>query len=297
MAPSSPKAASRQRRDDFLERLAPRADGPNVATMHGGAIYAAHSSGIQAFGAEDHVIEILLSRVRRARVTRSGSADHEFDGAVGSLLIHPAHAAGRMAWPQSRESVIVALTQEALGELVASEFGTGSIALRPPAFGTVDPSALRIAQLLKAELTQREMPNALYVDSLILLLGVHILRHYSSMRKAPPVVRGGLSSGVSVRLQDYIEINLSRALPVPELAGIAGLSPRHFIQAFTKTFGMPPHRYVLERRLHCAEMLLTKGELTIAEVAYQSGFSSQSHLTTTMKKHRQKTPLQIRREG
>jgi AraC family transcriptional regulator len=43
-----------------------------------------------------------------------------------------------------------------------------------------------------------------------------------------------------------------------------------------------------------AERLLLKSSLPIAEVAYLSGFSSQSHLTTTMKQHKHITPAQIR---
>jgi AraC family transcriptional regulator len=81
-----------------------------------------------------------------------------------------------------------------------------------------------------------------------------------------------------------------------ELASVAGLSPRQFLQAFTRTFGDPPHRYVMGLRLALAEKLLRAGDLTIAEIARLSGFSSQSHLTACMRKHRQVTPLQIRRE-
>ena len=110
------------------------------------------------------------------------------------------------------------------------------------------------------------------------------------------MVRGGLSIEVARRVQDHIANNLSLSLSVAELASIAGLSTRHFIQAFTRTFGQSPHRHVIEQRLGFAETMLAEGGLSIAEVAYLSGFSSQSHLTTTMKKHRQKTPLQVRRD-
>jgi AraC family transcriptional regulator len=270
--------------------------GSRLATLHGGAIHAVHPPGLQAADARLHVAEVLLSSVVRARASHKGEAEQEFDAPSGSLLITPARVDSRVVWPSVRESVIVALTEDALRTLATHEFDTGGVELRPPPPGTVDSWALRIGQLLKAELAQREVPNELYVDSLITLFGVHILRHYSNVRKPPLVIRGGLGASVARRLQDYIENNLSRSLPVAELAGIAGLSVRHFIQAFTRSFGEPPHRYVVDQRLAFAEKLLTRGDLTIAEVAYQSGFSSQSHLTTTMKKHRQKTPLQVRRE-
>jgi AraC family transcriptional regulator len=279
-----------------LMTLVPRSIGSRLATPHGGAIHAIHPPGLQAADPKHHIAEILLSPVPRVRAARRGEAEQEFDAASGSLLISPVRMDSHVTWPSVRESVIVALTEDALRTLATHEFDTAGVELRPPPFGTVDSWALRIGQLLKAELTQREVPNELYVDSLITLFGVHILRHYSNVRRPPLVTRGGLSASVARRLQDYIDNNLSHSLPVAELAGMAGLSVRHFIQAFTRSFGEPPHRYVVDRRLGFAEKLLTRGDLTIAEVAYQSGFSSQSHLTTTMKKHRQKTPLQVRRE-
>lgn len=293
----APPAASGASRPGaaHLAQIPVGGSGPRLATAHGGAVCAVHPAGPQQPASEHHVAEILLSPVLRVRASRLGEAA-TFDAAAGCLLITPAGAGGGLAWPQPRESVTVVLTEAALRELAAHELGTARVELRPPPLGTVDAWALRIGHLLKAELTQLEAPNALYVDSLITLFGVHLLRHYSGVRTTPPAVRGGLPAAIARRLQDFIGNNLSRSLPVAELASIAGLSERHFIQAFTKTFGAPPHRYVVDQRLDLAERLLTEGDLPIAEVAYQAGFSSQSHLTTTLKKYRQKTPMQVRRE-
>jgi AraC family transcriptional regulator len=109
--------------------------------------------------------------------------------------------------------------------------------------------------------------------------------------------KGGLSNRSARRVQDYLEANFARKTSISELAAVSGHSPHHFIQAFTRTFGRPPHQYLLGLRLSFAEKLLVEGDLTIAEVAEVSGFSSQSHLTTAMKKYRQTTPMQIRRRG
>jgi len=291
-----PRGAASRQAASPLAQIAPGGIGPRLATGHGGAICAIHPPGLQQGGSEHHVAEVLLSPVSKVHAVQAGGEGAAFDAPSGTLLIRPARAEDGLAWPLARESVIVVLTDAALRELAAHEFDTAGVELRPPPPGTVDAWALRIGQLLKAELTQRETPNELYVDSLITLFGVHILRHYSSVRMPPPVVRGGLPAAAARRVQDFIAANLSRGLPVPELAGIAGLSTRHFIQAFTRTFGTSPHRYVLDQRLDVAEKLLAEGDLTIVDVAYQCGFSSQSHLTTSMKKHRQATPLQIRRE-
>jgi AraC family transcriptional regulator len=51
---------------------------------------------------------------------------------------------------------------------------------------------------------------------------------------------------------------------------------------------------LINLRLAAAERLLGESDLSIAAVAYASGFSSQSHLTTTMRKYKNLTPAQLR---
>lgn len=215
----------------------------------------------------------------------------------GALIVQPADVEGRYAWASRHESVVVAWTRETLRELADREFGPRRAEFRPPPLGTVDEQALRTALLLRAELVQREVPNSLYVDSLITLHGIHLLRQYSGISQAETSVKGGLPAPSVRRVREYLDASFTTKLSLTELASVAGLSTRHFLQAFTRTFGDPPHRYVIGLRLAFAEKLLRTGNLAIAEIAYLSGFSSQSHLTTSMRKYRQITPLQIRREG
>jgi AraC family transcriptional regulator len=221
----------------------------------------------------------------------------EFDAPVGMLALAPANEEYYVAWPSTRENVVVAITPESLLELAASEFDADRVELQPPAYGTVDPAALDIARLLRAELIQKEAPNELCVDSLIALLGVHVLRNYSSAKPRLSNLKGGLSASSARRVQEFLDENFSRPLSVVELADVAGLSRRQFIQGFTRTFGESPHQYLVRMRLAFAEELLVKGNLTIAEVAYLSGFSSQSHLTSVMKQYRRMTPAKVRQRG
>lgn len=106
--------------------------------------------------------------------------------------------------------------------------------------------------------------------------------------------KGGLSVGATRQILQFLSENFSRKLSLGEMAAVCGLSPYHFVRAFSKTFGAPPHQYVLALRLDFAEKLLANGRLSITDIADLSGFSSQSHFTTTMKKYRQVTPQQVR---
>ncbi|NGO52742.1 helix-turn-helix transcriptional regulator [Mesorhizobium camelthorni] len=275
----------------------PESAGPRIATARGGAIHCVRGPGSQAVLAESHFAAVMLAPAPGNRAALGSDRMLEYDAPVGALVIHPANVEGRAVWSSTRESVIIAIRPESMAELAASELDAGHVAIQPPAFGTVDPQALYLAQLLKAELTQRETPNELYVDSLVTMFGVHILRNYTGVQQLPPAPKGGLSNRSARRVQEFLEVNFSSKISVADLAAVSGLSPRHFIQAFTRTFGEPPHKHLLRLRLSFAERLLVKGEMPIAEVAHLSGFSSQSHLTTAMMKYRRITPMQVRRKG
>jgi AraC family transcriptional regulator len=284
----------RQKADLHVFNGIPESAGPRLTTFRGSAAHSVRLPGSHTFQATDHLMSIVLTPAPGMRAARQSDKVHEFDAPVGMLAIIPANEENYVAWSSARENVVIALTPESLQELAAQEFDTGHAELQPPPFGTLDPWALQIAQLLKAELTQREAPNQLYVDSLVTVFGIHLLRNYTEVRKPMPAMRGGLSVRNARRVEEFLDENFSRKLSVAELATVTGLSPHHFIQAFTKTFGEPPHRYLVNRRLTFAEKLLTKGDLTIAEVAYLSGFSGQSHITATMSKNRNRTPMQVR---
>ena len=75
------------------------------------------------------------------------------------------------------------------------------------------------------------------------------------------------------------------------------MSPFHFCRAFKQAFGETPHRYVIQRRLDRAAALLRGSDLSIAQIAYKVGMSSQAHLTTLFRKHRGTTPRAFRDSG
>jgi AraC family transcriptional regulator len=178
-------------------------------------------------------------------------------------------------------------------DLAGHELDLPDVELRPINY-TIDNTSLQFAKMIKAELSRPEHASELYLDSLITLLGVHVLRNYSSAVKRPKRVDGGLSTIAANRVREYLHEHFRRKLTISELAAICGLSPGYFTQAFVKTFGSPPHRYVLELRLDFAERLLAGTNMPVAEIAFLSGFSSQSHLTNTMKMRRDKTPSEFR---
>jgi AraC-like DNA-binding protein len=87
-----------------------------------------------------------------------------------------------------------------------------------------------------------------------------------------------LSAGQQKRVTDYLAAHADKDLSVATLAEQCGLSRSYFNTAFRETFGMTPHRWLMQHRLTRARQML-QGGLTIAEIAVACGFSDQSHLT------------------
>ncbi|WP_246225859.1 helix-turn-helix domain-containing protein [Chelativorans xinjiangense] len=275
--------------------IIPENAGPRLVTAKGAVAHAVRPPGSQTLLTRNHVATVVLACSPGTTTRFGGGEQHRYDAYTGTLIVIPADVEVEMGWSAAREELLVAWKPESLHELAIKALDMGSAELRPSK-GKVDPQALHMAELLKAELARGEPPNEAYVESLILLFGIHVLRSYSSvnMRQVPP--KGGLSDYAARRVHEYLDEHFTRKLSVIELAAVCELSPGHFIHAFSKTFGQPPHQYLVNRRLAFAEKLLLETEMTIAEVAYLSGFSSQSHLTSAMRSHKRITPAKMRKQ-
>lgn len=273
---------------DFI----PESVGLRAKTARGGFMHSVGPWDEQNFCADAHFTVVTLGPAPSLEAIHA--SDKASDAPYGMITINPAGPSNRVQWTAARENIVVAITTKSLEELAFSEFERGSVELRPPLFGTVDLQAVRLAEMMMAELGREGPHNELYADSLVVVFGIHLLRNYSGAAATASRPKGGLTTTAASRVQEYIEDHFTRKLSVIELADVCELSPGHFIQSFTKTFGEPPHRYIVNRRLEFAAKLLIERDLTIAEVAYLSGFSSQSHLTSAMRKYKHTTPAQVR---
>jgi transcriptional regulator GlxA family with amidase domain len=77
-----------------------------------------------------------------------------------------------------------------------------------------------------------------------------------------------------LRAKDRIDAASHEAWPVLRLARVSGVSEAHFARSFKLAFGVPPHRYLLTRRIERATALLRDTDLPITEIAFQTGWES-----------------------
>ena len=82
---------------------------------------------------------------------------------------------------------------------------------------------------------------------------------------------------------------------VKRIAQAAGLSKSRFNNLVKMMTGMPPHKYISEKRIGMAEFMLRNSSLPLSEIALQTGFASQSHFTESFHKARGTTPSRYRK--
>jgi len=114
-------------------------------------------------------------------------------------------------------------------------------------------------------------------------VGIHSRPRISILHDVPlpepaPEMRGGLPPVRTQRICEYIASNLGQTIRLETLAQMAGLSVHHFSRAFKQSVGMPPHSYILQRRIERAQHMLRNTQRPLSEIARLVGFSDQSHL-------------------
>ncbi|MBE1445019.1 AraC family transcriptional regulator [Paenibacillus sp. OAS669] len=92
----------------------------------------------------------------------------------------------------------------------------------------------------------------------------------------------------------YIDDHLSRELTIEELAQNAHFHPNYFIRVFKRHLGMPPMRYIHERRMEKAKQLLSSTDLTVGEVARRTGFKDVSYFSAAFRKGAGASPSEYR---
>ncbi|GAA2395571.1 AraC family transcriptional regulator [Dactylosporangium salmoneum] len=97
-------------------------------------------------------------------------------------------------------------------------------------------------------------------------------------------------------LRDLLDANTAAGITLRDAGALLGSHPGHLVRAFTATFGLPPHRYLVSRRIDQARRLLLAGRRP-ADVAAEAGFHDQAHLHRHFKRHLGVTPGAYARLG
>ncbi|MDI2593864.1 helix-turn-helix transcriptional regulator [Pseudomonas sp. 681] len=207
---------------------------------------------------------------------RRGQPDSK--GAPNKLCILPAdHQSG---WVINGEIRLAHLyfspEQFALGCITLLDREPREMQLHEQTFLEDPQQALRFRQLIT--LNWDEPGERLLTSSLAHEMLSHTLLGQVGKREGLRL-RGGLAAHQRRQLVEFIDYQLAEAISLGQLAALCALSEYHFARMFRESFGLPPHQYVLARRLSRARELLRTTSRPLGEIALACGFASASHFT------------------
>jgi AraC family transcriptional regulator len=149
------------------------------------------------------------------------------------------------------------------------------------------------AQKLKSAAENSDSPQ--YAQALSVALLHELVRLEKASVPESASARGGLATWQQRRVAEFIEEHLGDEVSLSDLAQLVRLSPFHFARAFKQSFGVPPHRYHVGRRMERAKDLLAVTELSITEIGIDIGFHETSSFTAAFRKFTGHTPTDFRR--
>jgi AraC family transcriptional regulator len=216
---------------------------------------------------------------------------------VGAIALVPAGIPVRWRWSGCFDWLHIFLEAGLVERVAVEAFDLDPARLTIPPLDSLDLPHLRAAMgAVDAELTAGGVGGPLAAESLANVLAVHLLRHVLAPRHSARRRDGALPRGRLRTVVEYIEEHLDTNPSLEQIAAVARLSPYHFARQFKEATGLPPHQYVIARRVERAKQLLqARDNLSLAEVATLAGFLDQSHFSQHFKRLVGVTPRQFRK--
>jgi AraC-like DNA-binding protein len=149
----------------------------------------------------------------------------------------------------------------------------------------------RLEQQFSAMHRLQHSGSSLAAESTLLEVLGTFVQHFA---QSHPLVKTPLEPSGIAKVRTLLEDNLGQNIRLRHLANIAQVPEFTLLKAFRRIHGLPPHAYVLQKRLEAAKAAL-RGRSGIANIAAELGFADQAHLTRTFKKTYGITPSVYRK--
>jgi AraC family transcriptional regulator len=215
---------------------------------------------------------------------------------AGSITVVPAGSPARWRWDGAKDSLHTYLEPGLVRRVAAEVFDLDPARATVPPIDGLDIPNLRAALwAVDAELMSGGAGGRLSAESLANVLAVDLIRHVLAPHRPARGLDGALPQARLRAVVEYIEEHLEAGPTLEQMAAVARLSPYHFARQFKTATGLPPHQYVIARRVERARQLLQVGtDLSLAEVAAHAGFSDQSQFSRHFKRLIGVTPRHFR---
>lgn len=216
---------------------------------------------------------------------RFGTGFRKMTMPPGAVWFNPAGSPFSHRVPAPSQFAVVAISRDWL----VRHSPLDERSLRP----TYDIRSREMGHLIRGLIDETEgggSSGPLFVEALVTALGIQIAQAVGNGQTMPVSGVRGLRPKQLARALDLIDARLATGVSVVELAAAVPLSVSRFTHAFRETLGVPPHQYMIARRLERAREDLQRGGTTIVDTALRRGFTDQSHFTRLFRKRFGMTP-------
>jgi AraC family transcriptional regulator len=215
---------------------------------------------------------------------------------AGAISVVPACCPALWRSSGRRDTLHVYLEPGLVARVAAEAFGLDPARITVPPLDGLEFPQLRAAMLaVDAERAAGGPGGPLAAESMANVLAVHLLRHLQAPRRPWRGRDGALPRSRLRAVVEYIEEHLDAGPTLEQMAAVARISPFHFARQFKAATGLPPYQYVIRCRVERATQLLQEvGDLSLAEVAAEAGFSDQSQFCQHFKRLVGVTPGRFR---
>lgn len=229
-----------------------------------------------------HALVLSTSARLKTEVRLASSRWQNVPASAMVLEFLPAGMPFALRWREPNEAITVDIAPT----FIASVLGDDKVdESRLRYWSSTDDLLLTQTMLALAEDVHAGLPSGpVYGECLGAALVARLARNSPGAEEPLARSKGLAPKELRMVLED-IDANLERDLSLHRLAGLAGRSLDGFIRVFKQSTGLPPHQFVLRKRIERAQALLGNPSLSLAEVALRAGFADQSHFSRMF--HRQ----------
>jgi len=115
-----------------------------------------------------------------------------------------------------------------------------------------------------------------------------------SARRLPSARQARIERAAVFRALEFIHAHFRQPITLARIAAAAAYSPFHFLRMFQREIGVPVHRYVIRLRLRITYEEILDGPHDLSRIAFNTGFSSHSHMTESFRREFGLVPSQVR---
>ncbi len=243
-----------------------------------------------------HVVSLRCEGDRAGFLNRIADGPwRRVGGDPGWIRVLPAGRPVRSRWERGRRTYLLAFIDPVWLSALSARDSAGAPFKLADQIDLRDEKLRRVLEGMRQEMLDPGPCSDVLGDALAAELAVLLLRVAAPPPNTVVLARGGLSARSLRAVLALVERQVAGPLTLRDMATEAGVGVHHFSHAFRQSTGVPPHRYILGKRLAVARSLLDDPVISLTEVAVRSGFGGSSQLATAFRRAHGMSPSAWRR--